>query len=263
MELTVSKLSKTINQRPILTEISFAVQAGEILGVIGRNGVGKTTLFRTMTGQYLADYTPVQIAQMYQLLYDKFDTAEFLATVAAHRLPMDSRYRSYSKGMQGLFNVLLALASRAQFVILDEPLDGLDVLVRENVKRLLIDAVQTQHISIIISSHNLAELDTLIDRAIILADTRVAHEYTLEASRENARKIQLVFREETPAFISDYGTIVEQRGRVLVVVFNEYNRKIDEMIANSAPLLFEDLPLNLEDLFKSTLVNEADYVLEK
>lgn len=254
MELTVSKLSKTINQRPILTEISFAVQAGEILGVIGRNGVGKTTLFRTMTGQYLADrgsvaldghlietdlaqrqelffidqqnnyladYTPVQIAQMYQLLYDKFDTAEFLATVAAHRLPMDSRYRSYSKGMQGLFNVLLALASRAQFVILDEPLDGLDVLVRENVKRLLIDAVQTQHISIIISSHNLAELDTLIDRAIILADTRVAHEYTLEASRENARKIQLVFREETPAFISDYGTIVEQRGRVLVVVFNE------------------------------------------
>lgn len=46
-------------------------------------------------------------------------------------------------------------------------------------------------------------------------------------------------------------------------MFNEYNRKIDEMIANSAPLLFEDLPLNLEDLFKSTLVNEADYVLEK
>ncbi|QBO37104.1 ABC transporter ATP-binding protein [Periweissella cryptocerci] len=296
MELKVNNLAKMINKHVVLNDISFTVKQGEVLGIIGRNGVGKTTLFRTMMGQYLADqgtvgiddqlvsddlelrqnmffidqqnnyltdYTPAQIAKMYSLLYDKFDSDRFLTVVQEHHLPMDSRYRSYSKGMQGLFNVLLALASKAQFIILDEPLDGLDVLVRETVKRVLIDAVQTQHISILISSHNLTELDTLIDRAIILADARIAREYTLESSRENARKIQLVFREETPDFISEYGTIVEQRGRVIVVVFNDYNRKIDEMIAHSAPLLFEDLPLNLEDLFRTTLVNEADYVLEK
>jgi ABC-2 type transport system ATP-binding protein len=296
MDLKINKLSKSINKRIILSNVSFTVNPGEVVGIIGRNGVGKTTLFRTITGQYIADggdvqidnvkvddnlllrqdmffidqqnnylndNTPSQVARMYSMLYDKFDGAEFLNSVAQHHLPMDSRYKSYSKGMQGLFNILLAVASKAPFIILDEPLDGLDVLVRENVKRLLIEAVGKTHVSILISSHNLSELDTLIDRAIILADAKVAREYTRENTRENTRKIQLVFKDKTPDFISKYGTIVEQRGRVIVVVFNNYTKEIDERIALSAPLLFEDLPLSLEDLFRTTLVNEDDYVLEK
>lgn len=296
MKLAVNNLTKIINNRPVLKEISFTVEAGQIMGVVGRNGIGKTTLFRTITDSYLADhgnvtidgkdinierelrqqiffvdpfnnffsmYTAKQVASMYELAYDRFNKDQFLADLKAHNLPINQRYRSFSKGMQGLFNVLLAINSRAQFIILDEPFDGLDILVRENVKRILIEYVQQRQTSLIISSHNLTELDTLIDKAIILQENTVVKEYTLENTRETARKIQLVFTDEYPNALHQFGTIVEQRGRVYVVVFDNYTPTIDKIIAESAPLLFEELPLGLEDLFRTKLVHETDYIMNK
>lgn len=296
MKLTVNNLSKKINGISVLENVNFTISSGEILGVVGRNGIGKTTLFRTMTGVYLADtgdvliddksintdlslrqniffvdpfnnffsqYTAAQVADMYQLTYDRFNKQQFLADIETHNLPIKQRYRSLSKGMQALFNVLLAINSHAQFIILDEPFDGLDILVRENVKRILIEAVQKCQISLVISSHNLEELDALIDKAIILKENTVIQEYTLENTREDARKIQLVFRDVYPIELEQYGTIVEQRGRVYVVVFDNYTKEIDKLIADHAPLLFEELPLGLEDLFRTKLVHEADYILNK
>lgn len=296
MKLIVNELKKVINHRTIIEDVSFTVNHGEIVGVIGRNGVGKTTLFKAMTGIYLTDngrvlidnqdltedialkqelffvdplnnfyihYTPMEIAKMYAITYPKMDVDQFLTEITDHNLPLNQKVKYFSKGMQGLFNVLLALATQAQFVILDEPFDGLDVLVRENVKRLLINAVQSKEISLIISSHNLAELDTLVDRAIILKDTKVVGEYSLENLRETARKIQLVFKDGLPDEIKQAGTLVEARGRVYVMIFENYTRQLDEKIANLAPLLYEELPLSLEDLFRTQLVNENDYILEK
>lgn len=296
VELKINNLDKIINGKMVLKNINFKVSTGQVLGIIGRNGVGKTTLFRTIIGQYLADQgqvlidntdldkhielkqslfffdqqnsfindlLPIQIAKYYQKIYDKLNINEFINNLQKHNLPLNTRYRSYSKGMQGLFNVLLAIASKAEFIILDEPFDGLDILVKENVKRLLIQLIQLQETALLISSHNLAELDSLIDQAIIIADAEVKSRYELEDMRVNTRKIQLVFKDEFPSFIEKYGTIVEKRGRVYVVIFNNYSKEIDEQIAISGPLLFEELPLTLEDLFRTTLVNESDYILEK
>ncbi|MCM0599466.1 ATP-binding cassette domain-containing protein [Periweissella fabalis] len=296
MRLDVNELKKVINNQTVIENINFSIEPGQIVGIVGRNGVGKTTLFKTMTGIYIADegqitidnqsvdnhlnlkqdiffvdplnnfninYTPIEIAKMYAIVYPKFNTKQFLVEVAKHNLPIKQRVKNYSKGMQGLFNVLLALATRAQFVILDEPFDGLDVLIRENVKRILINAVQLNQISLIISSHNLTELDTLIDKAIILKDTTVSCQYSLENLRETARKVQLVFKDGLPSQLQAFGTVVEERGRVSVMVFENYTPQLDAKIASLGPLLYEELPLSLEDLFRSQLVDEADYILQK
>lgn len=296
MKLTISGLTKTIDKVAVLNDVNFTLENGQILGVVGRNGIGKTTLFRTMTGVYLADdgdvlidgtsinselklrqniffvdpfnnffdsYNAHQVASMYHLTYDRFDKTQFLTDLVAHNLPVNQRYRRFSKGMQALFNVLLAINSHAQFIILDEPFDGLDIIVKENVKRILIEAVQQRKTSLIISSHNLEELDTLIDKVIILKENTVVEEYTLENTREDARKLQLVFPDTYPEVLQQYGTIVEQRGRVYVVVFDHYTRDIDKIIAEQGPLLFEELPLGLEDLFRTKLVDEADYIMNK
>ena len=223
----------------------------------------QSLFFFDQQNSFINDLLPIQIAKYYQKIYDKLNINEFINNLQKHNLPLNTRYRSYSKGMQGLFNVLLAIASKAEFIILDEPFDGLDILVKENVKRLLIQLIQLQETALLISSHNLAELDSLIDQAIIIADAEVKSRYELEDMRVNTRKIQLVFKDEFPSFIEKYGTIVEKRGRVYVVIFNNYSKEIDEQIAISGPLLFEELPLTLEDLFRTTLVNESDYILEK
>src|SRR5699024_1506241 len=95
---------------------------------------------------------------------------------------------------RGLFNIILAISSHARYILLDEPFDGLDVIIRKNVIRLLLDQVGEQQFSLLITSHNLAELEPLIDRTLILKDRTISHDYRLETLRQTARKLQLVLK---------------------------------------------------------------------
>lgn len=295
--LRVSKLTKQIDHRQIIEDVSFDWQPGEIVGLVGRNGVGKTTLFRTMTRQYLADAGQVLIDQhdlgaepaaqrqlffidtqynflgnyrlrdlpdFYALVYTQFDRDRYAQLLTRFKLNGQDQYRRLSKGMRALVNLILALTSNATYLILDEPFDGLDVIVRENIASMVIDEVADQTKGFLISSHDLNELDGLSDRVLLLKDSRLAHDYNLEDVRAKAKKMQLVFKDkEIPQVLKTHSKLIRVSGRVLVVVFPDYTPELDDQLRALNPVLLEELPLTLEDLFRANLSQDTGYQLLK
>ena len=284
MSLTVTKLQKKIGNREVLRDISFSLMPGQIVGLVGPNGIGKTTIFRTITRQYIPNggtvmldhhdltkespqraaifyldqqhlffrkYALAKIATTYALLYPSFDQSTFSRLIKKFGLAGGQRLQSLSKGYQALVMVALALASQAPYVFLDEPFDGLDVLIRERIVNLVVDAVADGQRTFLIASHNLAELDGLSDRDLFVKEGRISRDLTLENVRQQAVKLQLVFRtKEIPAVIKQHGRILNIRGRVIEVVFPDFTPDVQASLEAEQPVLNESLPLSLSDLFK-------------
>lgn len=289
--MKVNNLQKTIDGQAILEEINFSLNPQEIVGLVGRNGSGKTTLFRTLAGHYLLDGGEVTIAGMnlakaveqktqlfyideldnflkyyslkkinefYRLAYPKFDQDRYLALLKENEFHQRMSYRRLSKGMQGLYQMILAISSEANYLLLDEPFDGLDVIVRKKVIALLLDHLAThENCSIMIASHNLMELEGIIDRVLLLRGKSIVKDYSLEQMREHARKLQLVFRRKgVPAFVKEQAKLLSIQGRVVTVIFEEYTPELADQLKALEPVVMEELPLSLEDLFEANLRQE-------
>lgn len=285
--MKVMKLSKMIEGKQILNDVHFELKANEIVGLIGRNGSGKTTLFRTLTGQYLPDkgeieldgislltatqskselfyideaenflapYTLKTINQFYRTAYPNFNQDLFLTLTGSHQLPLHVNYHGLSKGMQGLFNMILAISSNARFLLLDEPFDGLDVIVRKDVIGLLLEHISDNQRTALIASHNLNELENLADRVLLLKNQTIIKDYRLEEMRESAKKIQMVFKtKKIPSLVKEHSRLLTIQGRVITAIFEDFNQDLANKIQTPQPVLFEELPLSLEDLFEANL----------
>ena len=291
--MKITNLSKKIGQKQILENIDFDLAPNEIVGLVGRNGSGKTTLFRTIAGHYLQDtgsitidnkslqqepalkaqifyideadnflkaYSLKKINEFYRAAYPTFDQDCFLALTNEHQLPLHLSYRRMSKGMQGLFQMILAISSNASYLLLDEPFDGLDVIVRKKVIGLLLEYVADGQRTAIIASHNLQELEGIIDRALLIKGQTIVKDYRLETMRETAKKFQMVFKtKKVPQIVKDHSKLIAYQGRVVVVVFEQYTPELAAKISAEQPILFEELPLSLEDLFEANLNKEELY----
>lgn len=289
--MKLNQVGKTIDGKEIIKEVNFILNTNEIVGLIGRNGSGKTTLFRTISGQYTPDsgeisingtnlfidprqreeifyidekenflnmYSLKKINQFYQNAYSKFDQDLFISLIQQHQLPINLSYRRMSKGMQGLFQMILAICSNATYLLLDEPFDGLDVIVRKQVIGLLLENLSETNRMALIASHNLNELEGLIDRALIIKGQTIMRDYRLETLRQNARKIQFVFKsKKVPEIIKEHSKVIAIQGRVITALFENYTEAIEQEIRSFEPILFEELPLTLEDLFEANLSQES------
>jgi len=285
--LNIKNLTKTIDQQPVLKDISFTLTEKEIVGLVGRNGSGKTTLFRVLAGHYLPDsgdiqinqeslfqhpavkqdlffidekenflrtYSIKKIAKFYQLAYPKFDQVLFIDLIRKHELLLNRSYRQLSKGQQALFQVILAICSNAQYLLLDEPFDGLDLIVKKEVIGLLMEHLGEQSRTALIASHNLSELENLVDRVLLLKNQTISKDYRLEDMREKAKKLQLVFKtKKVPALVKENSKMLDFQGRVVTVVFERFSKELEEAIKEFDPLVYEELPLSLEDLFEANL----------
>lgn len=288
--MKVSNLEKIIDGRKIVEAINFEIDRNEIVGLVGRNGSGKTTIFRTLAGNYLPEagdilidgtsiladetkksqifyidevdnflrsYSLKKINAFYRLAYPAFNQDLYLELMREHQLPLQLHYRRMSKGMQGLYQMILAICSNATYLLLDEPFDGLDVIVRKKVIGLLLEHLADNHRCALIASHNLKELEGLVDRALVIKGKTIAKDYRLEDTREKARKIQMVFKtKNVPQIVKDNSKLVATQGRVIIAIFEDFTPAIEAQIKAADPILFEELPLSLEDLFEANLRQE-------
>src|SRR5699024_4957502 len=207
---------------------------------------------------FLGPYSLKKINEFYRLTYPRFDQDLFIELIREHELPYNLSYKRMSKGMQGLFQMILAICSNATYLLLDEPFDGLDVIVRKKVIGLLLENLGESNRTALIASHNLNELESIIDRALLLKGNTISYDYRLEEVRAKSKKLQLVFKtKKVPDIVKQNSKVVDFQGRVVTALFENYSTAIEENIKAEDPLVFEELPLTLEDLFEANLSQES------
>ncbi|MDL5375559.1 ABC transporter ATP-binding protein [Exiguobacterium mexicanum] len=289
--LTVQQLSKTIDRQSVLEDIDFTVNSGEIIALVGRNGAGKTTLLRTMVGiirpdqgdvrygpssifekaelkrdvifvpdsaDALKHYTINEAAALYESIYPSFNRSIFRETLTRYNID-NKKIRQLSKGQKAMVTLSLAFAVQAKYYLLDEPTDGLDVVAKSDVLKLMIAQVEARNCSIIVSSHQLHELERIADRIIMLEKGRVKAIMSLEEARETSVKLQVVFNDQVPVELLERKDIeiINVTGRVALFMAKERTKELDTFVDAHDPMLIEEIPMSLEDIFRVQLGGEA------
>ncbi len=281
--LRMDSVIKKYGKKKALNQVTFSVEKGSIHGLVGKNGAGKTTLLKTIIGLYqitegsihwddqpiyenissknklyfMPDYsewdyseTLYDLSKLHQSLYPNWSEDRYQKLVKAFQLNERTSIKRNSKGEQSLMAFCLALSSMPELLILDEPFDGLDAVIRHQIKNLIIQDVAERQLSVLVSSHNLRELDDLCDCITLIHDGRIKISGELDHLKAQIYKVQIAFNGVVPDFKPTLDILYqEQRGNFsTLVVRGDKNRLSDELNWFN-PSLLEILPLSLEELF--------------
>ena len=287
---------KTFDGFRALDGLTMTVPKGSVYGLVGPNGAGKSTLLRHITGIYRQDAGEVllegepiyenpaakarvasipdelyyflsastrDMARFYRGMYPAFDGKRYEALREAFPDVDDKQpIRRLSKGMQKQSAFWLALCCNPDLLVLDEPVDGLDPVMRRQVWSLIMADVAQEGTTVLVSSHNLRELEDVCDRVGILSHGKVLIERSLTDLQENLVKMQVVFQErEMPKLPDDLEVLhVSQVGRIHTLIVRGNATDVTNRLAVYAPILLEALPLTLEEIFIYELGGE-DYAV--
>ena len=282
MMIETKKLVKSFEGFRALDELDINVPGGSVYGLVGPNGAGKSTVIRHLAGIYRQDsgevlidgqtvyenndiksrvsYIPDEIfyypqagiedmMRFYKRIYPKFSVERFEKLRSCFELDAKRPMRKLSKGMQKQAAFWLALSKCPDIVILDEPVDGLDPVMRRQVWSLLLSDVAENGTTVLVSSHNLRELEDVCDHVGILNHGRMLTERSLSELQDNIVKIQLALADgsELP---EDLEILHESRtGRLRQLILRGTAQELTGRIAAAAPLFMDVVPLTLEEIF--------------
>ena len=294
--IEVKGVSKAFDGFQALDDLTLTVPTGAIYGLVGPNGAGKSTILRHITGVYQQDKGLVLIdgetvyenpavkekiadipddlyyfgsastrdmAKFYRGVYPKFYEKRYETLREVFQGVDEKRpIRRLSKGMQKQAAFWLALCLRPQVLVLDEPVDGLDPVMRRQVWSLLMSDVAQEGVTVLVSSHNLRELEDVCDHVGILSKGKVLIERSLSELQANVVKMQVVFQEkELPQLPDDMEVLnVQQVGRIHTLIVRGTAEEITNRLAVYSPILMDALPLTLEEIFIYELGGE-DYAV--
>ena len=275
-------LTKSFNGFRALDGLDLTVPKGAVYGLVGPNGAGKSTAIRHMAGIYRQDsgtvtvdgepvfenpavkgriaciadeifyYTQASIADMKNFcksIYPFFDEKRFSELEDIFKMDTKRSMRKLSKGMQKQAAFWIAASLRPEIVIMDEPVDGLDPVMRRQVWSLLLSDVAERGITVLVSSHNLRELEDVCDHVGIMNHGKMIVERSLSELQENIVKVQLA--------LPDGGKLPEGleilhknvTGRLQQLILRGNAGELTEKMAAAKPLFMDVLPLTLEEIF--------------
>ncbi len=296
--IEVQAVSKSFDGFKALDSLTMTVPSGAIYGLVGPNGAGKSTILRHITGVYQQDSGVVlvdgqtvyenpavkekiadipddlyyfgsastrEMARFYKGFYPRFD-AERYETLKEIFRSVDEKQpiRRLSKGMQKQAAFWLALCLRPEVLVLDEPVDGLDPVMRRQIWSLLMSDVAQDGTTVLVSSHNLRELEDVCDHVGILSHGKVLVERSLSELQENLVKMQVVFQtRELPQLPEDMEVLnVQQVGRIHTLIVRGRADEVTNRLAVYSPILMDALPLTLEEIFIYELGGEGYEVVD-
>ena len=293
--IEVKNAVKTFDGFRALDDASVTVPQGAIYGLVGPNGAGKTTLLRCLTGVYRQDggtvsidgqevwenpavktrvasipddwyyFMQASIREMmnyYKGFYPSFSMERYEKLKTVFELDEKQAIRRMSKGMQKQAAFWLAMCCMPDYLILDEPVDGLDPVMRRQVWGLIMQDVAERGTTVLVSSHNLRELEDVCDHVGIMNKGRVLLERSLSELQDNTVKLQVVFPGDTP-HMPDGMTVLHESavGRVHTIIFRGAQSDIEDALALYKPVFMEAVPLTLEEIFIYEL-GGADYAVK-
>ncbi len=289
--ITVKNVTKKFGDFTALNDINMSVEKGCVYGLVGPNGAGKSTIIRHLTGVYRQDAGEVKIAgekvyenssikskfayvpddifyfvgdnaidqmKMYKGLYPNFDEALFYELSKCFpEVDLKKNIRNLSKGMQKQVSFMLSIASRPELLILDEPVDGLDPVIRRQIWSILMQDVAEHEVTVLVSSHNLRELEDVCDHVGIMNHGKLILEKTLDDLQSDITKIQVAFADDEGMVnaenrLKENGIEIQKNNTVGKVhnFIMRGNRDTAISIINSMnPILVDILPLTLEEIF--------------
>ena len=276
--LQLRNITKTFGSFKALDDLSMTVPKGTVYGLVGPNGAGKSTVIRCLVGIYRPDcgdvlmdgnavyenpglkarigyipddifYFPAstleEMRAYYKGMYPDFDDGLFERLYEIFDLPRKSPIRRFSKGMQKQAAFHLAICCRPDVLILDEPVDGLDPVMRRQVMSLILSDVAERGTTVLISSHNLRELEDVCDHVGIMDHGKMLLEKSLADMQGATHKLQMV---GTPP--ENLEILHESAsGRLNTYIVRGSAADISAAMAAVNPVYFDVLPLSLEEIF--------------
>ncbi|RRD95682.1 ABC transporter ATP-binding protein [Clostridiales bacterium COT073_COT-073] len=284
--IEVIGVTKKYDDFVALSDVSLSVKKGSVYGLVGANGSGKTTLIKTimgvfrqergeitMDGQqiynnpqvknrifYVPDdlfffsmYSVKRMAKFFAGIYSDFDWERYHKIKEILKINENKRINQLSKGMKKQAILWLGICVKPDMMILDEPVDGLDPVMRRQIWSLLMQDVSTREMTVLVSSHNLRELEDICDTVGILHLGKVLLQRELDDLKGDIHKVQIAFAEENPEM--DFAVFPlrilksSRTGRVFSFVIRGKEEEIEQAFAAYQPMFIDFIPLSLEEIF--------------
>ncbi|MBE7026690.1 MAG: ABC transporter ATP-binding protein [Ruminococcaceae bacterium] len=282
--IRICNLTKKFDDFVALDGLNMHVKKGSVYGLVGPNGSGKTTTIKHIAGVmmqndgdvfitdskvfenvaikrkviYIPDdvfffpsYTIKDMKKFYKSVYPSWNEERFCRLADVFKIDINRRVQKLSKGMQKQVAFWLGISTMPDVMILDEPVDGLDPVMRRKVWSLILQDVAERETTVLISSHNLRELEDVCDHVGIMHNGRVVLEKQLDDIKSDVHKLQLAFKEKpgtelaeqlSPMHISEYGSVT-------LMIVRGQREQILECVNKYSPIVCDILPLTLEEIF--------------
>jgi ABC-2 type transport system ATP-binding protein len=293
--IQIDNVTKRYGDFTAIEDLSLDIGESSIFGLVGYNGAGKTTLLKTVAGIFCPDRgrvlidgedifdsmdvrkrlffvpdelyfiphaTILSMSKFYKGFYPKWNDQTVLKLAKLFGLDANTRISKFSKGMQRQVAIIMALSSYPKYLLLDELFDGLDPVIRNVVRKLLLEIIAETKTTVFVSSHNLRELEDLCDHIAVLNQKQIVYNNSVDNIKGNRFRCKAVFMQEPNKNV--FSTINHHslciNGKIATFIADEeetsINKKLDEM--NS--VLVENIPLTLEEILLEEMeVKEYDF----
>lgn len=282
--ISTSELTKRFGNFTALNALTTGFARGTIYGLVGANGSGKSTFLRLIAGVYYADGGAVSIdetmvydnpeakakvffvsddlfflqgatlddmAAFYSLIYPRWDKGLYYRLCTMFPIPKDKKINTFSKGMKRQAALILALSARTDCLLLDEAFDGLDPVVRFSVRKIISDQIAENNLLVVISSHNLRELEDFCDAIGLLHQGQMLMEFSMDNMKSSFVKVQAAFKTVIPDLELPGIRIVSQSrtGGIVNLVCQASEAEVIAAMEALEPAFVEAIPLTLEEVF--------------
>ena len=282
--IKISNLNKSYGKHKVLENLNCNIKTNSIYGLIGANGAGKSTLLRIIadvirkdSGAVLIDdrevednekvkqkvaflpddlyffpgYTMLDMAKFYQDMYKKFDLDYFKELATMLKLDVNAKVETFSKGMKRQVSLVCTLATNAEYMLFDETFDGLDPVIRNLMKKIIAKQMESKCTTIIMTSHNLRELEDICDNLGLLYKGGILFESDIDTLKTNMFKVQISLKEE---FDKDTFKDLEvlsfnKTGSVAKIIIKGERENCEKLLQAKNPIILDFLPLTLEEVF--------------
>lgn len=271
-----------------LKNVSMDINKGSVLGLIGTNGAGKSTLLRIMSGIYKADkgnvfiedqnvfendaikskitfvsdeqyliphFTLKDMATLYKRFYPLFSHEKFEEMCAAINLSTKRKINTFSKGMKRQGEVILSICSGSEYLFFDETFDGLDPIARDFAKRMIAESVAESGRTVVLSSHNLTDIETICDSVCLIDGGELVLHKTIDDIVQGWRKYQMIFTNpiSTCEPFADFAVLPQISGKLVTFISElgeeEVHSRISSILSQNSFIYSECVDLTLDEIF--------------